>query len=533
MIGEVIGSYRVLSELGRGGMGVVMRAEHLHLRRPAAIKFLQRNLCDNAEAVQRFLVEARATAEIQHPGIVHIYDCGICDDGSAFIVMELLEGETLQSALFRRGNWPYGEVAATVVQIIDALLAAHRAGVVHRDLKPENIFLLSRKPGRVKLVDFGIAKLAERDYGVKTVSGAVIGTPRYMSPEQARGSLDVDYRSDIYSLGCVLFEMLTGRAAYPQESAGELIACHQLAPVPNPLEVAPHLPTVLAEITVSMLAKDRAHRPSLEDVRGVLESFVSAGAVSRRTEVLQSEPMATRILSGGSSGAPPWGSSGASISSGTGPQATTGRQRPTAVLPGEPSIPPTAQSGPIRLNDDTDLVRPRRGRDLLLVAAGVLVMGGVVAAFTLGAPKNNRHAPVAKPELAPIPAPIPALVPAPAPAPAPSAPPQEPKPLEPVAAKPIEQAPPAHEPAQPTYVKVTLTSDPSGAIVCSESESKRLGVTGSALTLRRSARKQALLIYKPGYRVQTVTITPDKDQSRAFKMRPLSADDLRELPPCN
>src|SRR5689334_4401433 len=187
MKGSVIGQYRVTGVLGEGGMGVVYAAEHTLLGRPAALKLLLPELSSKQDIVQRFFNEARAATAIRHPGIVEIYDFGWTNEGAAYIVMELLQGETLR-ARRARGPMPWSAALAITRQIAGALGAAHAKGIVHRDLKPDNIFLVPdpEVPGgeRIKLLDFGIAKLAGQAVGQHmTRTGAVIGTPTYMAPE--------------------------------------------------------------------------------------------------------------------------------------------------------------------------------------------------------------------------------------------------------------------------------------------------------------------------------------------------------------
>ena len=558
MVGQVIGSYKVISELGRGGMGLVMLAKHIHLNRSAAIKLLQRSLCDNAEAVQRFLVEARATAEIQHPGIVQIYDCGILPDGIAFIIMELLEGETLQASLSRRGFWPVEEAAVTLIQIVDALAAAHRIGIVHRDLKPENIFLLSQK--RIKLVDFGIAKLAEREYSVKTVSGTIMGTPRYMSPEQCRGSLEVDFRSDIYSLGCVFFEMLTNQPVFPQENFGQVIAAHLLLQPPDPRIHCPHLPHDVAALILAMLAKGPADRPSLAEIKSLLSVYSSKPITEPGVG-----PFLTPIPSYPPTPMPLTAQQG--FREGIAPRPVTLPVSSTQSIRGERALSPqfggSTLSGapreqPSEQNADLatmDLVPRRRAR--LAIAAGA-VGAAAIAVIVVLALRPHGGAPVAPP---PTPAPIvvlPAAVsatpspPAPAPTPvlptavpaAPSRPIQpEPVPVAEPAAKEAARPSVAHPrsraeaaareaaaPRQDTKVSLILTSVPSGALICNGSE--RIGITDANVSLHRSSKKQTLTLYKSGYRQETVTVTADRDVSKAVRLRPLAIDDLREPPPC-
>src|ERR1043165_237082 len=281
MIGEVIGNYRLVAELGKGGMGMVYRAEHVQLGRPAALKMLQQQLSSDATIVQRFFNEARAASAIDHPGIVEIYDFGTHSDGRAYIVMALLKGESLEQRL-RRGPLPPHDGATIVAQAVAALAAAHACGIVHRDLKPDNLFLVPNDlmPGgvQVKLLDFGIAKLADdQTAGFKTQTGALMGTPAYMSPEQCMGKADLDFRTDIYSLGCILFHVLCGRPPFTSDQGtGMMIAAHIRDAAPDPRTVNPSVPPELAAIILRCLEKEPSARyQSAAELRNAL---VQAGA---------------------------------------------------------------------------------------------------------------------------------------------------------------------------------------------------------------------------------------------------------------
>jgi serine/threonine protein kinase len=262
-IGECVGPYRILGELGGGGMGVVYQAVHVLLHRPAAIKVLRPELGHIAMASDRFLTEARATTAIRHPGIVEVYDYGHTRDGQAFIAMELLAGETLAERLRRQGPLTTVEAMTIARRIAAPLTAAHERGVVHRDLKPENVFLIKDHEGgsidQVKLLDFGIAKLESTATAQRTALGLVLGTPAYMAPEQCIGA-ECDHRADLYALGCILFEMLAGRTPYSAAHTSDLLSAHMRQPIPN----IARLVTVPADVTrlvTTLLAKSPQDRP--------------------------------------------------------------------------------------------------------------------------------------------------------------------------------------------------------------------------------------------------------------------------------
>ena len=241
-------------------MGVVYVGEHTLLGRRAAIKVLLPELSANREIVQRFFNEAKAVTQISDPGIVQVFDFGYHEDGSAFIVLELLDGESMDHRLLRIGSFSPIDCLRLMRQICTSLHAAHAKGVVHRDLKPENIFVVGDPAvtggERAKILDFGIAKLATDEPGMmKTRTGMVMGTPVYMSPEQCRGAGEVDHRSDIYSIGCVMMTMLTGRPPFQGEGSGDLIAAHLREPPPFATSRVNGLPPIIDQILQRCLMK--------------------------------------------------------------------------------------------------------------------------------------------------------------------------------------------------------------------------------------------------------------------------------------
>ena len=262
VVSETVGNYRIVGSLGVGGMGTVYRAEHVLIGRPAAVKLLHPEMTANRDVVTRFFNEARATSAIKHPGIVEIFDFGYTQDSHAYIVMELLEGETLAQRIRAGGRMPTGDAAVLMRDVCSALAAAHDKGIVHRDLKPDNIFIVPdpEQGERTKILDFGIAKLTEMGLASgATKTGAVMGTPTYMSPEQCRGAGQVDHRADLYSIGCMLYELVAGRPPFVNPGAGELIGSH-LFVEPEPLSRHAPVTADLESLVMSLLAKDPAQR---------------------------------------------------------------------------------------------------------------------------------------------------------------------------------------------------------------------------------------------------------------------------------
>jgi serine/threonine-protein kinase len=266
VLGALLDKYRVVEKLGEGGMGVVFVGRHETLNHRVVVKVLRPEMSRDADMVQRFFNEAQAATAIRNPGIVQVFDYGKAPDGRAYIVMELLEGETLSTRL-KVGRLDSGECCRIGRQVANVLQAAHAAGIIHRDLKPDNLFLVPDAEvvggERVKVLDFGIAKLAAETHspGVHTRADVVLGTPSYMSPEQCRGGGAVDPRSDIYSLGCILFKMACGRPPFLGQGAGEIVGAHLHVPPPHPQSLAPEMPPALAALIERMLAKQPDARP--------------------------------------------------------------------------------------------------------------------------------------------------------------------------------------------------------------------------------------------------------------------------------
>jgi serine/threonine-protein kinase len=338
-------------------MGVVYMAEHPVIGRKVAIKVLHVALAKDPDIVARFFNEARAIHMIAHENIVEILDFGQTPDGQPYFIMEYLTGEALSERV-ARGPMAVDEVVAIAEQMCRALSAAHAKGIVHRDLKPHNVQILSKASGQlvVKILDFGVAKILAAPDGsqsVKTRTGSLMGTPLYMSPEQCKGAGLLDHRTDIYSLGVMIFEMIAGRPPFVAEGMGELFAKHMLEEAPSVTEFAPHTPPNLA----AALAKSLQKR--LEDRFADMEEFRKA---------LTGE---IRVAAPGASATRP-------------PSAKTpGPLTSTQMLPEAQSTTLSAATSEI----DEDLAPPRRRTGLIVGVVGALAAAAAVVFFVL--PKGN------------------------------------------------------------------------------------------------------------------------------------------------
>jgi eukaryotic-like serine/threonine-protein kinase len=262
----LLGQFEILDVCGRGAMGAVYRAHQRTMDRIVAVKILRRELLQEPDVVKRFVREARAAAKLQHPNIVTVHMVGETDDKLPFLVMEYVDGVSLESAL--DGGAPLGLSRSVRVarQIASALEEAHSGGIIHRDLKPANILLYGRgnKTDLVKVLDFGIAKIVQPDgagESILTRDGMIFGTPHYIAPEQATGN-DVDSRADLYSLGVILFRMVTGRLPFEGTAGMQVVLRHLREPPPQPRALNPQVPVALETLVLNCLAKDRTQRPA-------------------------------------------------------------------------------------------------------------------------------------------------------------------------------------------------------------------------------------------------------------------------------
>ena len=377
-IGQLIdGKYRILRLIGEGGMGAVYEGENVRIGRRVAIKVLHAALTGNKEVVQRFEREAQAAGRIGSDHILEVIDLGELADGDHFMVMEYLDGEPLGYRIQRLGRMSPPELAPIAKQLLRGLGAAHKAGIVHRDLKPDNVFILREKAGQrdfVKIIDFGISKFQPLGSdGMKmTRTGTVMGTPYYMSPEQASGSKEADNRSDLYSVGVILYEAVTGRVPFEATTFNQLMFKIVLAEIPPPQTLVPELDPAFASMILKGMARDVNHRfQTAEEFISALESWELRGA-----KVTVPPAVATDLVPAGAEGrAAEFASAGFTV--------------------GLEDRPATGGSWATQ-TDETPVKKSRTPVLVALVVAGafVVVVGGTVGYLLFGGQsRTNQVAP--------------------------------------------------------------------------------------------------------------------------------------------
>ena len=456
MIGLRLHNYEVVSLLGEGGMGTVYLARHTYMGRRAAIKFLRPELLHDKSVVARFLDESRATNAIQHPNIIDIIDVGMLPDGrTPYLMMEFLDGESLALRLERSRPLPIAEAVEIACQTASALAAAHARQIVHRDLKPDNLFLLPDQTlpsgTRVKVLDFGIAKLRSdlRGGSVRTQTGVIMGTPQYMSPEQCRGFSDaIDHRTDIYALGIILYEMLSGQAPFVSECMGDIIMRH-MSEAPPPLHTrVPEIPESLERAVLRALAKQREDR---------FDSMADFARAIRQVEPeAQPAGRARADWSGAAATLPAVGTTPAPVPVDTVVPVVEPAWITQPALVGARTTLSDATGQMLSGTERTTRAQRRRGLIIGVAVVGVLAAAGLVAGLLLRSPSPAA----VSPRSAPASAAVPGRVAAPALAPAPAAPTAEPvpalapraasSPVSPVALPVAERVAPAPSASQPT-----------------------------------------------------------------------------------
>lgn len=301
LIGKIVGDKYIVKELiGSGAMGSIYKAEHKDLSRPVALKVLHRHLLTDEGQVHRFHREAKAASRLHHPNCIMILDFGKTEDGWFYIAMEYLPGRDLSRIIAKDGKMAVKKAIHIATQVLNGLDEAHAAGVVHRDLKPENVMVeaLRSDPDFVKVLDFGIAKIrdsagSEESSGFKTATGMVFGTPEYMSPEQIRGD-ELDGRSDLYSLGVVMYQMLAGVMPFTGETVIEIATAHLVKPVPNMRPLRPDVPEKLVCLIEKLMIKKREQRfQTAADVREALSAVGGIPSYVVHTPSTGDDPCAT------------------------------------------------------------------------------------------------------------------------------------------------------------------------------------------------------------------------------------------------
>jgi serine/threonine-protein kinase len=388
-IGGTVGNYVVEKKIGDGAMGIVFQATHPSIGKRVALKVIHAELATNEEMLSRFFNEARAVTQIGHHNIVDVQDFGQTPDGDSFIVMELLEGRGLSAAMTAaNGAMPIERALHIAKQIADGIEAAHARGIIHRDLKPDNIMLVNRGGDSdfVKILDFGLAKLTgPSTMSHKTKTGTLLGTPHYMAPEQAEGK-KIDHRVDVYALGCILFQLVTGRVPFPGEGFGEVLVKQLREPPTLPSRLNPLVPPSVEKIILHALAKRPEFRFStMEAFKIALDNPAKFERQLESADVINatpSEPMPAPVLSS-TVQAPPHS---LPVKPARGPNKLPG-DAPTlkGAAPEEvaqiqrASLPTRINPAPALTGDDLDTIPRNR---LTGVAIGVAL--GLVAAGAIG-----------------------------------------------------------------------------------------------------------------------------------------------------
>ena len=383
LLGRNIGSYRVLKLLGKGGMGAVYMAEHPVIGSRVAIKFLHSQYATDRKIVDRFFNEARAVNVIGHDNILKILDLNVTEDNRHYFVMEFLHGKPLQDLVLPDAPMTLESAGPILLQVCEALQAAHDNKIIHRDLKPDNVYLTVHKGKKnfVKVVDFGIARVVD-DSGAstgKTQTGMVMGTPAYMSPEQAGGMTDrIDGRSDIYSLGCMMFQMATGKLPFPGTSFGEVLIGHLQLPPPRPRDLVPAIPEAYEALILKCLEKKQEDRyQSMREVHDAIGQVMDQLQIARELPVANAEEIAAA-----SSGSKTRTNPGGLLKTPARSAIRPALPRKTPATPGRPMMTVATPAPP----------RSRTGFYLGITAAAVVVAGGIVVFLQQQVAENQRAA---------------------------------------------------------------------------------------------------------------------------------------------
>jgi len=498
MIGRTIGNYVVREKIGEGGMGVVYRAEHPHIKRHVAIKVLHPGAHRNPEVVHRFFNEARAATEIRNAHIVEVMDFGELPEGTPYLVMEWLEGESLGSLLRASRKLPVPRAAHILSGIARALKAAHSKGVVHRDLKPDNVFLVRAdgEPDLIKVLDFGIAKLLATGMPARyqTQTGAIIGTPAYMSPEQCRGAKEIDHRTDVYSLGVMGYQMLTGRLPFESEALGELLLKHMTEKPPPPSAIEPSVPEAISSIIASALEKEPDKRPTVDQFAAVMEG---------------GSPGALFFTTGRAGGTVPMPASGLGAGEAGGPVEGAGTRAGRAAAGSHTTLGASASE----LGLGAGRANPRRWVRVVAIGGGVVAAAAVALVVATRSPSRAPAPPVAA-------GPSGAVTASPTP---PVAGPPPAAPTAPAVAAAAPDSPPNAVPAGSAAAPAALAAV-VGIAVRTEPDTAHLEIDGQpvsnpyAKALPRDLGSHTIRASLPGFATATEAVTFDRDRELVLRL---------------
>lgn len=513
---STIGPYRIIRKLSAGGMGTVYEALHEAIERRVAIKILHPQLAASTDTVRRFFNEAKAANRIDHPAIVQVQDCGQLPDGTSFIVMEYLRGETLGRRLRRPSTRRLlAQNLRLMAQVAEALAAAHAAGIIHRDMKPDNVMVVgdpnSSSGERAKILDFGIAKLRDAGVNGQTLTrDGLLGTPTYMSPEQCNGAGSIDPKTDVYSVGVMLYRIVAKRPPFMAEGTGAVIAMHLMHEPPPLKELAPWVQPELATFIHSLLVKDRELRPSMPQVAASLAGFAKSleGFVipGNEEEDKESEEIVVHVgggdadssaiaptLSVAPSGTPPsWQQPG------PGPSATSAQSAPSAhsfpsVSLGSGSVPSLEQPRPslttLGSSSGQQAAPVRRGLPRVIAMGGAAGVGAVVALAWVV--RSATH-------------------------------PVDPGSTVGAAATP-KSVPAQKVPAEASVVRWSITTIPAGAQLLRKQDGAVLGQTPWRQEQASAVGHQEVRVVAAGFQEQTITLDLAESSERTLSLFPVQA----------
>jgi serine/threonine-protein kinase len=532
LIGTVLErKYRIEDKLGEGGMGAVYTGEHLMMKRRVAIKTLLSQFTANPNAVQRFQREAQAASAMGHPNIITIHDLGQTPDGMLYIVMEYLDGrdlgkETRELKLRGVQVMEPQRAFAIMSQVAEGLAAAHEKGVVHRDLKPDNIFLVPNRDGtdRVKLLDFGISKIRtpSPDQSRLTTDGSLLGTPYYMSPEQAQGKSDIDHRADIYAYGVILYELLTGQVPFEDENMLRVIAMHALEEPRPPRMLNPNIPPAVEGLILKAMAKQPVNRfQTMNDVLAGLRQIVAGGINFAAMNVNRSGPlpvggfdatgMSTPAPIPGSN--PSWGATTPAPINSLGSRVGSNVQAWSGAGSGSGSMPGTITATPMAWSEGGPPKAGGGGLKIAMILGGVGLVAVIATVIVVVAMSGgddevavNPPQPITQPTYPTNPV-VPTYPTNPVVPTYPTNPVVPTYPTNPVMPTyPI----PTQAVSTPTKVAIRIESTPETADVYEGSQ--RIGTTPYLLTADMGGAPRSFVLKREGYRDRPLSITPDQNR---------------------